>query len=36
VRAVERWHFTPARRGGAAVEANVRVPVTFRLTGDRR
>lgn len=36
VRAVERWRFTPARRAGAAVEADVRVPVTFRLTGERR
>lgn len=36
VRAVERWRFTPARRGGAAIEADVRVPVTFRLSDARR
>ena len=29
--AVRRWRFTPATRAGRPVEAEVRVPVTFKL-----
>jgi protein TonB len=32
VAAVRAWRFVPARLGGAAIEAWVRVPVAFRLT----
>ena len=31
IEAVKRWKFVPARRGSQAVEAWVRVPLTFRL-----
>lgn len=33
VEAVQRWRFTPARRGGKAVAANVEVPIRFGLEG---
>jgi protein TonB len=32
VAAVEQWRFTPARAEGGAVEAEVEVPIRFRLT----
>jgi len=31
LKAVRRWEFDPARRGGAAVVSTVTVPVRFRL-----
>ena len=31
----EQWRFVPARRGGAAVETTVTVPIRFRLDGAR-
>ncbi|MFW6162471.1 MAG: energy transducer TonB, partial [Planctomycetota bacterium] len=32
VAAVRRWRFTPARAGGAAVTAEVEIPIRFRLS----
>ena len=36
VRAVGRWRFHPARRGGDSVASWVRIPVAFKLKEDKR
>ena len=32
-RAVQRWEFTPAKRGGLPIASQVRIPVRFSLEG---